>query len=99
MALPKFQTKDQAFSLLQTTWASKLDPIINNPANNSLLLQNIILSSSSIINHGLGRPLQGYVVMPHGNATVYDIQYTNTQPQLTLLLVSSSGVPANILVY
>lgn len=98
--LPKFPIQDQALSLLQTTWGSILNQFISNPANNSTLIKNVILSSSSVINHGLGRPLQGWeIVRLKGNATVYDNQNANAQPDKTLLLIASSGVPADILCF
>lgn len=100
MSLPKFKSEDQSFSLLQTAWATQLDPVINNPLNNGNFLKNIILSSSAIINHGLGRTLQGWeITRLRGNATVYDIQDTNTQPTKTLLLIASSGVSCDLFVF
>lgn len=100
MALPKFPTDDMALSLLQTQWSSTLNPIISLPQNNSLILTNIILSSSSIINHKLGRNLIGWeIIRQRGKAQVYDTQDTNPNPSKTLTLVSSSGISVDLLVF
>jgi hypothetical protein len=98
--LPKFQSKDQGFNLLQSAWASIIDPITNNPANKGVIVKNVILSSSCVVNHGLGRTLQGWeIVRLRGSATVYDNQNANTTPDKTLLLIASSGVSADILCF
>lgn len=97
MALPKFKSDDQSLSLLQTTWASQLDPVLAIPQNSGNLISNVILSTSSIINHGLERELQGWqIVRQRGNALIYDNQNANTSPDKTLLLISSSGVSVDV---
>lgn len=100
MSLPKFQSDDRIFNQLQTQWSSQIDPVLNNPANQSQIISNVVLSSSSVINHGLGRKLQGWaIVRKRGNANIFDYQDTNARPEKTLLLNSSSGISVDVLVF
>lgn len=100
MSLPKFPTTDNTLSLLQTKWAEQIDPVVAQPFNSGVILSNVILSSSSVINHKLGRDLQGWaLVRLRGKATVFDTQDVNPIPSKTLQLNASSGVSADILVF
>lgn len=82
-------------------WASILNPIVSNPANNSLILKNQSLTTgANVINHKLGRILQGWIIVrQRALASVYDTQDTNQMPQLTLNLVSSANVTVDIEVF
>ena len=82
-------------------WASILNPIVANPIVNSLILKDVVLAAGdNIINHRLGRKLQGYIVIGiNAAATIYDKQSTNQMPQLTLVLNSSAPATAQILVF
>lgn len=86
---------------MQTKWATQLDPIISNPTVNNLILKNIRLSTgSNVINHKLGRVLQGWKpVRIRASATFYDTQDSNQTPQLTLVLVSSANVTIDLEVF
>lgn len=83
----------------QNKWAATLNPIINKAIVNGNLLQNVsVKSGANTINHGLGRDLQGYlVVMNNANVTFYDSQDKNQYPDLTLALIASG--PATISLY
>ncbi len=88
--------------MMQTTWASQLDPIISNPILNGNILKNVALSAgANQINHLLGRNLQGwYVIRMRNNfAQIYDTQDSNQLPSLTLSLVSSASVNVDIAVF
>lgn len=82
-------------------WAAIIEPVTSNPANNSLILKNItLINGSNVVNHLLGRPLQGWqIVRLRALATIYDTQDTNQMPQLTLNLVSNAAVVADIMVF
>ena len=97
MALPKKLPLDQ----MQTTWATALDPIIKNPANNSIFLKNIALVAGvNVINHKLGAKLSGWkTTRVRAAATFYDVQDTNPTPALTLMLVSSAPVVIDLEVF
>ena len=100
MQLPQFSSTDLSFNLLQTRWAAALNPVIGLPQVNSVILNNIILSSSSVINHTLGRNLVGWqVIRQRGDAAIYDRQDINQTPENTLLLTSSSGVSVDLLCF
>lgn len=101
MNLPTLKTEDQDLSLMQSKWKSILDPIISNPANNSLVLSNLtLISGDNTINHLLGRKLQGWIVIGNSAATTfYDKQSSNQQPQLTLALHTSGACVVSLLVF
>lgn len=101
MSLPKFQTDDQALSLLQTNWATALDPIINLPLSNSNILKDIqLVTGKNVIDHKLNRNLQGYIVTKQsGFSQFYDNQIANPLPDKNLWLYASSGVNINLLVF
>lgn len=77
---------------MQTTWATALNPVVANPLVQGQLLTNITLANgNSVINHKLGRKLQGwFVVGINGPATIYDTQAGNQMPELTLNLISNA---------
>lgn len=86
---------------MQTTWASAIDPVINNPIINGLILQNISLTTgTNVINHKLGRKLQGwYITRVRSSVTIYDTQDSNQTPELTLILVASAPATINLAVF
>lgn len=101
MALPIFASDSQPMHLMQTAWASKLNPVLANPATSGLLLKNVKLSSgANTINHLLGRPLQGWcIVRQRAAAAIYDSQDANLQPTLTLALQASAPVTVDLYVF
>lgn len=101
MALPKFVDDNQVMQLLQTSWASKLDPLLLNPLSGGSLLKSVNLAiGSNIINHKLGRKLQGwYIVRQRAASSIYDSQDSNQMSNLTLVLNSSAAVTVDIYVF
>lgn len=101
MALPKFFTVDKSLSLLQTQWASQIDPVLLQPLNSGLILPNVsLVTGSNTINHRLGRDLQGwFVVRQRSAASIYDTQDSNQLPAKTLLLTASAGVVVDLFVF
>ena len=101
MSLPIFQTILKDLSLMQTKWASIINPILAAPIVNGLLLNNVsLVSGDNTINHRLGRKLQGWIVVgKNANANIYDKQSTNTMPELTLVLNSSGTLTVNLWVF
>ena len=87
--------------LMQTQWAQQLDPIIANPTVNSIVLKNISLATgTNVVNHKLGRVLQGWKpTRVRASATLYDQQDSNQTPQLTLILVASAPVVVDLEVF
>lgn len=86
---------------MQTKWANQINPVLRNPTINTLVLQDVSLSTgANSISHKLGRRLQGwYITRIRASATVYDTQDTNQTPQLTLNLVSSAPVVVDLVVF
>lgn len=84
-----------------TTWAQALDPVINNPLNKVSILKNqSLVTGTNVINHKLGRQLQGwFLVRQRAAASIYDTQDSNQMPQLTLTLESSAPVVVDIGVF
>jgi hypothetical protein len=101
MALPKFQTKDTDLQLMQSAWAAQINPVLGNPITQGTLIRNVALvTGANAINHKLGRALQGWVLTrQRASAAVYDTQDTNTHPELTLNLISSAPIVADIYVF
>lgn len=95
--LPQELTWDDA----DNKWASILNPIVSNPANNSLLLAGVPLKiGTNVINHLLGRKLQGWQICGiDGIANIYDTQAQNQMPALTLNLTSDTVCTVSLLVF
>lgn len=99
--LPTFQNDDKDFQLLQSRWATIINPVVNNPVNNATILKGVALSTgSNVINHLMSRKLQGWsIVRINAAATVYDTQDSNQTPNQTLVLVSSAPATVDIMVF
>lgn len=96
--LPQFQTKSQDLSLMQNSWAKSLNPILQNPSLQSLLIKDVALSiGDNIINHRLGRMQQGWRICDiDGAAVIYRSAPLNA---LTLTLNSDAAVTVSIEVF
>lgn len=101
MSLPIMQTDDQDLSLMQTRWASQLNPLLSAPLANAALLRNVAISTgSNTINHKLGRKLQGWCITRiRSAAQIYDEQDGNARANLTLTLVSDADCIIDLLVF
>lgn len=86
---------------MQDKWASLINPFLGNPTNDSLILKNVsLVSGTNVVNHRLGRVLQGWKpTRVRASATFYDLQDTNQTPQLTLVLVASAPAIIDIEVF
>lgn len=89
------------FAQLQTKWASILNPVLGNPLVNGQMIDNIsLINGTTIVNHKLGRKLQGwFIVGIDAAATVHDNQASNQTPQLTLSLTSNAAATCNLWVF
>lgn len=101
MALPIFKSAVPEMSLMQTSWSSSINPIIDLPISAGLILPSITLASGdNSVNHKLGRKLQGwFIVRQRASATVYDKQDSNQHPELTLTLTASGAVVVDLFVF
>jgi hypothetical protein len=84
--------------LLQTRSKSLLDPLLESPVSAPLILENVALASGvTVINHKLGRKLQGWILTDtNGAATVYRSAPKDAK---TLTLTSTAAITCNILVF
>ena len=89
------------WEMAQNKWASQINPILDNPlVKGQQLIQISLTSGSNVINHKLGRKLQGWIITGiNGAATIYDTQATNQMPELTLNLTSNASVTINLWVF
>jgi len=83
----------------QVKWATQLDPVIANPLlQGQILPPQILVSGNNVINHGLQRNIQGWIVIRiNAAATIYET--TSTMPILTLNLNSSAPCTVSLLVF
>ena len=91
----------QPLPLMQTSWSSMLNPILNLPIINGVLIKNVSLiaaNNPTQVNHRLGRKLVGWQLSRQRNvpAQVYDTQDSNTIPDLTLLLNTTADIVVDI---
>lgn len=100
-SLPIFKSIDNVFQLMQTSWAAALNPMLKNPLANGLILDQVsLIVGDNVINHLLGRPLQGWIVIGQNDlAEFYDLQEQNSMPEKTLILNSSDQVMVNLYVF
>lgn len=98
MSLPIYQTDIREMALLQTVWASQLNPLLKDPLNNGIILHGIsLINGVTVINHLLARKLQGWSIVDiNGAATVYRSQPKNDK---TLTLTSNAAVIVDIFVF
>lgn len=100
--LPIFKDENRNLSMMQTAWASQLNPIIINPLSSMVQLDNItLISGVNTINHKLGKVLQGWFVTRMQNSFVqlYDLQNTNNMQDKTLILNSSGAGLISLIVF
>ncbi len=97
--LPYIQSKLDALNQMQTKWRGILNPLLAKPQ--SIILTNVsLINGTTVINHLLGRPLQGWKpVRVRASATIYDSQDSNQTPAVTLVLVSSAAVVVDLEVF
>lgn len=86
------------WSAAETVWKSQLQPVINFPPNQGVLLTNIpLINGVTVINHLLGRQQQGWIQTDiNGTATIYRSQPFNSS---TLTLTSNAAVTINLWCY
>lgn len=83
---------------MQNKWASQLNPLLNQPANNGIILSNInLVTGVNVINHKLNKKQQGWIITDLNAAvTIYRSQPFNDK---TLTLTSSGPCTINLQVF
>lgn len=100
--LPIFTTEDKNMTLMQTNWATLINPVLSQPISQGLLLKDVTLASGdNTINHKLGRKLQGWFPTRFQSAfaQLYDKQNTNQMTDLTLVLNANGAVVVDLFVF
>ncbi len=87
-----------SLDMMQTKWATELNPIISNEIVNGLLLSNITITTGvNVINHLLGRKQIGwYITDINAAAQIYRSQPLNN---LQLTLTSDADCVASLWVF
>lgn len=86
------------WQLAQDRWASEINPILQFPPNNGLLLKNVSLKTGvNVINHLLGRTQQGYSFTDQDAAA--NIHRNAPFNNLTLTLTSDADVTISLWVF
>src|SRR3954466_4670419 len=98
MALPIFQGKEKEMSLMQTAWASALNPVIDMPISKGFIIPNVkLVTGFNQIDHKLRRNLLGwFVVRQRASATIFDTQDSNQHPDMVLFLNASAPVVVDL---
>ena len=98
MALPIVNGVDKNLSMLQTTWAAIINPFLGRATNQANVLNNVkLVSGTNVINHLLGRQMQGWSIVDiQGAATIYRSAPLSAT---TLTLTSSAAVTVSIEVF
>lgn len=82
-----------SWDMSQTTWASAINPVLNLPPNQGILLKNIKLAAGdNVINTKLGKQAQGWVIIDQDAAS--SIYRSAAFNPLTLTLHASA--PCNL---
>lgn len=78
-----------------------LEPFIKAPLLGGLLLKNVSLASgSTLVNHGLGRKPEGWIVVrKRANIDVWDDQDNNVNQTTTLKLEASGAVVVDLWIF
>lgn len=86
--------------LANPKWAAAINPLLANPIVNGQIIQAVVKTGVNTINHGLGRKLQGYIVILNSAAvTYYDSQLSNQRPDLNLILNASGAATVSLYVF
>jgi len=96
--MPALLSSKLEWPLANPLWASTLNPLVANPMNSASILKDIaLISGITIINHQLGRMMQGWFLTDiNGSSTIYRSAPMNSS---TLTLTSSAIVTVNIGVF
>lgn len=96
--LPQFQSDNTPFQLMQSKWASQLNPLLSLPLNSPSFLKGINLATGvNVINHKLGRSPQGWIIVDSdASITAFRSAAFN---DLTLTLTSSGIATVAIMVF
>ncbi len=98
MSLPQLQSDNRVLQMMQSQWASQIDPVLTNPLVNGRLIMNVSLSAGdNTINTLLSRKLVGWMIVGQSaSSSIFDKQASNQMSDKTLILNSSAPCLVNI---
>lgn len=98
--LPIYHGASREMSLMQTQWASLINPAINAPLLQGNYLNNIALvSGDNTINHLLGRAYQGWLLTGMHGAFIELYDVPSPMPTLTLVLNANTSGSISLYVF
>lgn len=100
--LRRLPGQDQVLTQLQSNIDTAFSQIQQIPPLRGALLTGVLLTSGqdNIINHGLGRAYQGFVVARlSADSRVWESSTTNVQPTTQIIIRSSANCTVNLWVY
>lgn len=95
----KLATKDDLSGKIQNNIEAALNPIIDSPIIDGVLIKDICLTplKATYIKHRLGRPPLGYIVIrKRADSRIWDIQDFNPNPSRTFAISCSHDVQIDI---
>lgn len=98
----KLNSASRDLNLVQDNIEDAIGDLGSNQFLNAVILKDIELTAGqdNIISHKLGRKLIGWtLIRKRGLGDVYDLQDSNSTPNLTLILRTSATVTVDIRVF
>lgn len=86
--------KNLTWAMAQTQWPQEIDPVLSNPlVNGRLITGQKLINGTTPVNHGLGRKLQGWMIVDLDTGLTQMPHRTNpdVMPELILNLVSNAA--------
>lgn len=98
--LQKITHPDILVTRIQDATEAALAPVLSDPFIDGIILPDVVLhtvSSPNIVNHKLGRKLQGWVIVrKSGSGDVWDTQVNNQSPEKTLYLHTNAETSVTV---
>jgi len=98
----RIQVPDPDLNRVQSRLQDTLMPVMDSSIIDGLLITDQALASgtTSIISHGLGRKIKGWIVVGKNAAQhVYDVQSSNDNPDKFLYLTAGGTVTVDLWVF
>lgn len=96
----RIHAEDHTLMRIQDAIADTINKLPEFLFNATLIGPVNLVTGDNVLNHGLGVPVQGWVVVRRsGGAVLYDKQSSNKIPSKTLILNSSTPVTVSLLVF
>lgn len=98
MQLPQIKDDNIPMQLMQSRWASILNPLLAKPLSSANILKGVqLINGVNVVNHLLGRQMQGWLIGDINAAA----QVFRSEPMdnLTLTLTSDADCVVDLIVY